>query len=65
LFIKEDAFCKLRIYICYTQASANYFEPFEENLSTQELNTSDFNLSHYNANQYGLGIKFIEIFTKQ
>jgi hypothetical protein len=51
-------------YRYYTQTKADYFAPYEENLSTQEFYTSDFDLSEFDANQYGFGIKYTDIFTK-
>lgn len=51
-------------YRFYNQTAADYFAPFEENLSTDEFYTSDFDLSEYNANQYSLGASYTDIFTK-
>jgi len=51
-------------YRYYTQTAADYFAPYEGNLSTQEFYTSDFDLSDFDANQYGFGIKYTDIFTK-
>jgi len=60
----SDKFTLYPSYRYYTQTAANYFAPFEENLSTQEFYTSDFDLSDFDANQYGFGIKYTDIFTK-
>ncbi len=51
-------------YRYYTQTAADYFAPYEGNISTQEFYTSDFDLSDFDANQYGFGIKYTDIFTK-
>ena len=59
-----DKFTLYPTYRFYTQTAANYFAPYEENLSTQEFYTSDYDLSSFNANQYGLGLKYTDIFTK-
>jgi len=60
----SDKFTLYPSYRYYTQTAADYFAPYEENLSTQEFYTSDFDLSDFNANQYGFGIKYTDIFTK-
>ncbi len=59
-----DKFTLYPSYRYYTQTAADYFAPYEENLSTQEFYTSDYDLSDFNANQYGFGIKYTDIFTK-
>lgn len=51
-------------YRFYTQSAAKYFAPYRAHLSTEQFYTSDFELSKYNANQIGLGVKYIDIFTK-
>lgn len=48
----------------YNQTAADYFAPYEENLSTSEFYTSDYDLSKFNATQYGLGVGYIDIFSK-
>ncbi|MEP2937725.1 MAG: DUF3570 domain-containing protein [Gilvibacter sp.] len=50
-------------YRFYTQTAANYFAPFEQNVSTQEYYTSDFDLSKFEAHQYGFGVGYTDIFT--
>jgi hypothetical protein len=60
----SDQFTLYPSYRYYTQTAADYFAPYEENLSTQEFYTSDYDLSDFNANQYGFGIKYTDIFTK-
>ena len=51
-------------YRYYTQTAADYFAPFEQNLSTSEFYTSDYDLSKFNANQYGFGFGYTDIFAK-
>lgn len=48
----------------YNQTAADYFAPFEQNVSTDRYYTSDFDLSKFNANQYGFGLSYTDIFTK-
>ncbi|MCF6347230.1 MAG: DUF3570 domain-containing protein [Flavobacteriaceae bacterium] len=60
-----DKFTLYPSYRYYMQTAADYFAPYEGNLSTQEFYTSDFDLSDFNANQYGFGIKYTDIFTKR
>ncbi len=51
-------------YRYYIQTAADYFAPYEENLSTNQYYTSDYDLSKFNANQYGFGVSYTDIFTK-
>ncbi|MBU2940191.1 DUF3570 domain-containing protein [Lacinutrix sp. C3R15] len=51
-------------YRFYNQTEADYFAPYEENLSTSEFYTSDYDLSKFSANQYGFGVSYTDIFTK-
>ncbi len=51
-------------YRYYNQTAADYFAPYEQNLSTSQYYTSDYDLSKFNANQYGFGVSYIDIFTK-
>ena len=51
-------------YRYYSQTSADYFAPYEENLSTSEFYTSDYDLSKFNANQYGFGFSYKDVFAK-
>jgi len=48
----------------YNQTQADYFAPYEQNLSTDTYYTSDYDLSKFSANQYGFGITYTDIFTK-
>ena len=50
-------------YRYYDQTAADYFAPYEEHFSTEEFYTSDYDLSEYTANQYGIGMKYTDIFT--
>lgn len=59
-----DKFTFYPNYRYYTQTAANYFAPYETHLSTEQYYTSDYDLSPFNANQFGLGIKYKDIFTK-
>ncbi len=51
-------------YRYYTQTQANYFAPYEEHTILDNFYTSDFDLSAFNSNQYGFGIRYTDIFTK-
>jgi hypothetical protein len=50
-------------YRFYTQTASNYFYTKEVALSTLEYYTSDYDLSNFNANQYGIGVRYKDIFT--
>ncbi len=52
-------------YRFYNQTAAKYFADYEQHNSTSSFYTSDFDLSKYNANQFGIGIKYTDIFTKK
>ncbi len=60
----SDKFTVYPSYRYYRQTAADYFRPFETALSTEEFYTSDYDLSEYVANQLGMGISYIDIFTK-
>lgn len=51
-------------YRFYNQTAADYFNPAEGALSTDEFYTSDFDLSEYSANQFGFGVTYTDIFAK-
>ncbi len=51
-------------YRFYNQTAADYFAPYETHVSTSEFYTSDYDLSRFNSNQYGLGLRYTDIFTK-
>lgn len=58
------AFTLFPSYRFYNQTAADYFNPFETALSTDEFYTSDFDLSNFSANQFGFGVSYTDIFTK-
>ena len=60
----SDKFTLYPSYRFYNQTAADYFAPYEQNLSNSEFYTSDYDLSKFNANQYGLGISYTDIFAK-
>lgn len=49
-------------YRYYTQSAVDYYAPYNENVSTSAYYTSDDDLSAYDANQFGLGVKYTDIF---
>ena len=60
----SDKFTIYPSFRYYNQTQANYFSPYEENLSTSEFYTSDYDLSKFSANQYGFGVSYTDIFSK-
>ncbi|TMM53466.1 DUF3570 domain-containing protein [Maribacter algarum] len=60
----SDKFTIYPSYRYYQQTAADYFYAKDIALSTTEFYTSDYDLSGYNANQYGMGIRYKDIFTK-
>ncbi|WP_115879626.1 DUF3570 domain-containing protein [Lutibacter oceani] len=61
----SDTFTLYPTYRYYTQTAADYFAPYEENLSTSDYYTSDYDLSEFNSNQFGFGISYTDIFTSR
>lgn len=59
-----DKFTLYPSYRFYNQTAADYFNPFEAALSTDEFYTSDYDLSEYSANQFGFGVSYTDIFAK-
>jgi len=59
-----DRFTLYPSYRFYNQTQADYFNPYNEALSTDEFYTSDYDLSEYAANQYGFGVTYTDIFAK-
>jgi hypothetical protein len=51
-------------YRYYWQTAAADFIPYNEHLSHSRYYTSDFDLSNYSANQWGLGLGYVDIFTR-
>jgi len=60
----SDKFTLNPSYRYYTQTAADYFAPYEQNVSTSEFYTSDYDLSEFNSSQIGFGISYKDIFTK-
>ncbi|MGB5819470.1 MAG: DUF3570 domain-containing protein, partial [Saonia sp.] len=58
----NDKFTVYPTYRYYTQTAADYFNEKEGALSTFEFYTSDYDLSAYDAHQYGMGIRYTDIF---
>lgn len=58
-----DRFTLYPSYRYYSQTAADYF--FEKEAATSDLSfyTSDFDLSNYYAHQYGIGLRYKDIFT--
>ena len=51
-------------YRYYTQTSVDYFNEFDQALSTDKFYTSDYDLAEYDAHQYGLGFKYYDPLNK-
>ncbi|PCJ98449.1 MAG: hypothetical protein COA50_02795 [Flavobacteriaceae bacterium] len=60
----NDSFTVYPSYRYYKQTAADYFYSKETALSTLPFYTSDYDLSNYNAHQYGIGVRYKDIFTK-
>jgi len=52
------------MYRFYTQTASDYFAPKGVHVSTQKYYTSDYDLSAFDAHQYGIGLRYTDIFTK-
>tara|TARA_R110002050_G_scaffold1281_1_gene9200 strand:- start:87927 stop:89207 length:1281 start_codon:yes stop_codon:yes gene_type:complete len=50
-------------YRYYTQTAADYFYEKEVGVSTLDFYSSDYDLSAFDAHQYGLGLRYKDIFT--
>ncbi len=59
-----DVFTLYPNYRFYTQSAADYFYEKDVALSSNSFYTSDYDLSKYHAHQYGMGIRYKDIFTK-
>lgn len=59
-----DKFTLYPSFRFYDQTQADYFAPYDQNLSTSEFYTSDFDLSKFSSNQYGFGVSYTDIFSK-
>ncbi|WP_299440142.1 DUF3570 domain-containing protein [uncultured Aquimarina sp.] len=62
--IARGKFTIIPTYRFYSQQQADYFAPYETHLSTSEFYTSDYDLSTFDSHQYGVGIRYTDIFTK-
>ena len=60
----SDSFTLYPTYRFYNQTASDYFYKKEVAISTLNFYTSDFDLSKYHSHQYGLGIRYRDIFTK-
>ncbi len=60
----SSSFTVYPTYRYYTQTAADYFYKKEEAISSLDFYTSDYDLSAFNAHQYGLGIRYKDIFTR-
>ena len=58
------SFAIIPTYRYYTQTAADYFSEYNTHLSTQEFYTSDYDLSKFDSNQFGIGLRYTDIFTK-
>lgn len=59
----SDIFTLYPNYRFYTQAAADYFYEKDVALSSYDFYTSDYDLSKYQAHQYGMGVRYKDIFT--
>ena len=50
-------------YRYYRQTASTYFAPYEQHLSTEKYYTSDYDLSEFSSSQYGVGFKYVDIFS--
>ncbi|MEN1785757.1 MAG: DUF3570 domain-containing protein [Bacteroidota bacterium] len=60
-----DRFTLYPQYRWYTQTATDYFYEKEEAISSLNFYTSDFDLSGYTAHQYGLGIRYRNLFSQK
>lgn len=60
----SDKFTVYPMYRYYTQTQSKYFAGYEQHLSTQDFYTSDYDLSGFSSSQYGMGLTYVDIFTK-
>ncbi|NHF57929.1 DUF3570 domain-containing protein [Flavobacteriaceae bacterium TP-CH-4] len=60
----SDSFTIYPSYRFYSQTAADYFYQKEAALSTFDFYTSDYDLSEFNAHQYGMGLRYKDIFTR-
>lgn len=60
----NDSFTLYPMYRFYTQRAADYFFEKEGALSQYDFYTSDYDLSKYSSHQYGVGMRYSDIFAK-
>tara|TARA_B110000902_G_scaffold264440_1_gene345942 strand:- start:145 stop:1488 length:1344 start_codon:yes stop_codon:yes gene_type:complete len=60
----SDYFTLYPSYRFYNQTASDYFNPYNESLSTDEYYTSDYDVSGYSSNQFGFGLSYTDIFTQ-
>ncbi|WP_149275128.1 DUF3570 domain-containing protein [Pareuzebyella sediminis] len=60
----NDSFTLYPLYRFYTQRAADYFFEKEGAISLYDFYTSDYDLSKYSSHQYGIGIRYSDIFTR-
>tara|TARA_B110000902_G_scaffold213921_1_gene245678 strand:- start:336 stop:1658 length:1323 start_codon:yes stop_codon:yes gene_type:complete len=60
----SDYFTLYPSYRFYNQTASDYFNPYNEALSTDKYYTSDYDVSEYAANQFGFGVSYTDIFTE-
>ncbi|MGB6151553.1 MAG: DUF3570 domain-containing protein, partial [Pricia sp.] len=60
----NDAFTLYPTYRFYSQSASDYFYEKDVALSSYNFYTSDYDLSKYQAHQYGMGLRYEDIFTK-
>ena len=51
-------------YRYHTQTGSKYFAPFKTHELDAAYYTSDYDLAKFNSSQYGLGLRYTDIFTK-
>jgi len=60
----SDQFTVYPNYRFYSQSASDHFFEKEQATSNLDFYTSDFDLSKYTAHQYGIGVRYKDIFTK-
>lgn len=60
----SDKFTIYPSYRYYKQTAADYFAAYNQHLSTEKYYTSDYDLSGFSANQYGIGLRYTDVFTE-
>ncbi|KKM95277.1 hypothetical protein LCGC14_1189890 [marine sediment metagenome] len=60
----SNAFTLYPTYRFYTQTAADYFYAKDVALSSYDFYTSDYDLSKYQSHQFGMGLRYTDIFAK-